>query len=268
MIRNWARTYPAFLRIAVLSSLQYRASGAIWMIGSILEPVVYLSVWSTVARSQGGSVGSFAPEEFAAYYIALLLVNHLTFSWVMHEFQYRVQFGQFSFALLRPVHPIHEDIADNVAFKAVQLVVILPALLILGLVFTPRFEFVSWTQLLALPALALAFLLRFLLEWTVALATFWTTRVTAMNQIYFSLLMFLSGRVAPVGLLPAWLAEAARLLPFYYSVGFPVELALGRLPATELGRGFLTLVVWLAVVFLVIALAWRRAASRYTAVGS
>lgn len=265
---SWIRVYPAFLRIALLSNLQYRAAGAIWMIGSILEPIVYLTVWSTVARSQAGAVGSYTAAEFAAYYAVLLLVNHLTFTWVMHEFQYRIQYGHLSLSLLRPVHPIHADIAENLAFKGVQLGVILPAAGVIVLAFDPRFDIVPWSLALFVPSLALAFLLRFFVEWTLAMAAFWTTRVTAMNQIYFSLLMFLSGRVAPIELLPGWVSQAAQHLPFYYAIGFPVELALGRLAPEEAMRGFAIQVLWLAAVAAIIALTWRRAARRFTAVGS
>lgn len=270
-VMHWLRTlqaYPAFLRISLLSNLQYRASGAIWMIGSILEPVVYLTVWSTVARSQGGSVGGYTPEEFAAYYMTLLLVNHLTFTWVMHEFQYRVQYGHFSFALLRPIHPIHEDIALNLSFKAVQLAVILPALILLGLAFHPRFDLDPLSVALFLPALAMGFLLRFLFEWTLAMAAFWTTRVTAINQSYFSVQMLLSGRVAPISLLPSWVAAAAGFLPFYYASGFPVEVALGRLSTDQVLRGFGIQLVWITVAAAVISLVWRRSARKFTAVGS
>ncbi|MEZ4649580.1 MAG: ABC-2 family transporter protein [Candidatus Eisenbacteria bacterium] len=268
---HWLRAlkaYPAFLRISLLSNLQYRASGAIWMIGSVLEPVVYLTVWSTVARSHGGSVGGYTPEEFAAYYMMLLLVNHMTFTWVMHEFQYRIQYGQLSFALLRPIHPIHEDIALNVSFKAVQLAVILPAVILLSIAFHPKFDVEPSSIALFLPALAMGFLLRFLVEWTLALAAFWTTRVSAINQSYFSVQMLLSGRVAPIALLPTWVATAAGFLPFYYASGFPVDVALGHLTREEVLRGYGIQLVWITVAGVVISLVWKHSARKFTAVGS
>lgn len=267
-MRSWLHVYPAFLRTALLSSIQYRASGAIWMIGSVLEPLVFLTVWSTVADSQGGTVAGYTAKEFAAYYAILLIVNHLTFTWIMHEFQYRIQYGSFSFALLRPVHPIHADIAENLAFKAVQLAVILPAFLVLCLVFRPQFDPVGWSLALFFPVLLVSLLLRFLVEWTLALAAFWTTRVTAMNQIYFSLQIFLSGRMAPIALLPLWIADVAQHLPFYYAVGFPVDLALGRLSPEAAIRGVVVQLIWLALSSSMIVLIWRRAARRFTAVGS
>ena len=45
-----------------MGQIQYRASGMIWMLGGTLEPVIYLVVWSVVARSQGGEVAGFAHD--------------------------------------------------------------------------------------------------------------------------------------------------------------------------------------------------------------
>ena len=55
--------------------------------------------------------------QFAAYFIVLMLVDHVTYTWIMYEYEYRVREGMLSPALLRPVHPIHADIADNVSSK-------------------------------------------------------------------------------------------------------------------------------------------------------
>jgi ABC-2 type transport system permease protein len=266
--RRMGELYAALFRISLLENIQYRASGAIWMLGLVLEPLIFLVVWSTVAESRGAPVGGYDAAGFAAYYMTLLVSMHLTFTWVMHTFQFRIQMGGFSQELLRPMHPIHADVADNLAFKTVMSIVLLPALLVLWFAFNPAFEVTLRSAVLAVPALALAFVLRFLIEWTLALAAFWTTRVSAMNQMYFSASMFLSGRVAPLAVLPAWLQALAGGLPFYYAIAFPVEVFLGRLSDTEIVRGFALQLLWLAVAALIIRVVWRRAVARYGAVGS
>ncbi len=267
-MRRLLRLYRSLIRISMLSMLQYRASNMIWMIGSFVEPLIYLIVWSTVAESRGGEVGGFSVRQFAAYYTVFFVVNHLTFAWIMHVFQYRVQMGSLSFELLRPVHPIHADISDNLAYKVHMSVVVAPAVLFLALVFDPDLEF-EWVRLgLFLPALLLGLALRFTMEWTLALAVFWTPRVTAINQIYFVVLMFMSGRIAPIALLPGVLATIAWSLPFYYCVAFPVEIALGRLSMQQVLAGYGVQVVWLLAALAMISLVWRVAVRRFTAVGS
>ena len=267
-MRETLALYGTLLRVSIAASIQYRASGMIWMIGSIVEPVILLSVWSVAAHSNGGQIGGQGPHELAAYYIALMLVDHFTFSWIIEVFQYRIQHGDLSFSLLRPLHPIHSDLADNIAYKLVMAVVMLPAALLLAIVFQPRLHTDARSLLCACIALPLAFALRFCFDWTLALSAFWTTRVSAVNRIYYALLMFMSGNFAPVGLLPLALRRLAAVLPFYYLLGFPVELMLGRLHPAQAYRGLCMQFGWLVIAITMLAGVWRIAVRRFSAVGS
>ena len=259
--------YWAYFKTSLALQFQYRAAMAIWLIGRVLEPVIYLVVWSTVAESRGGRVGDFSTGDFAAYYTVLMLVNQFTFTWIMWEFEYRIRHGELSPLLLKPIHPIHGDIADNVAYKVLTSVIIFPTAALLVALFHPTFHLEVWTAIAFLPALILAFFVRFAVEWALALAGFWTTRVAAINEMYFVLTLFLSGRIAPLSLLPGPVQVLADVLPFRWTVAFPVELFLGRLTTDEMWTGFLAQGVWLGLGLGLLAVAWRRGIRRYSAVG-
>jgi ABC-2 type transport system permease protein len=263
-----AAVYRQQFRTTFASMLQYRASLMIWMIAHVLEPLIYLAVWSAVANAGGGMVGDFSANDVVAYYLILMLVNHVSYTWIMYEFEYRVREGMLSAALLKPVHPIHSDIADNVTSKLVTLPFMLAVAAGLGWFFQVHFPVALWTVLLGLPALGLAFLLRFLLEWTLALAAFWTTRVGAVNQIYFLLMLFLSGQIAPIELLPLPLRVAATVLPFRWMLSFPVELWMGRLTPVEALTGLGMQTVWIAVGGFIVRAVWRAGVRVYSAVGA
>jgi ABC-2 type transport system permease protein len=260
--------YVQQFKTTFAAMMQYRASLLIWMIGHVLEPLVYLIVWSTVSTTSGGSVGDYSTESFAAYYIVLMLVNHVTYTWIMYEYEYRVREGLLSFALLRPVHPIHSDIADNVSSKLITLPIMLVIAAILGVLFHPALEILPGAIVLFIPALLLAFLLRFLLEWTLALVSFWTTRVGAINQTYFVLILFLSGQIAPLSLFPPPVRFIAEILPFRWMIGFPVELILGRLSLAEAATGIFAQGLWTGVAFLLLRVVWRAGVRVYSAVGA
>ena len=114
-IQALLRLYAQQFKTTFATMVQYRASLFIWMISQVLEPLVYLIVWSTVSRDSGGSVGGYTPQDFAGYFLALMLVNQVTYTWIMWEYEYRVRQGLLSVALLKPVHPIHSDISDNLS---------------------------------------------------------------------------------------------------------------------------------------------------------
>ena len=260
--------YVQQFKTTLASQLQYRAALVIWMLGHVLDPLIYLVVWSTVSRSSGGSVGGFTTGEFAAYFVVLMLVNHATFSWLMWEYDYRIRHGTLSFALLRPVHPIHADIADNVSFKLITFVFMLPIAIGLAIVFRATLHLSPWAVAAFAPALLLAFLVRFFLEWTLAMVAFWTTRVSAINQMYFVVALFLSGQVAPLSLFPFPIQVAAAILPFRWTIGFPVELLLGRLTPIEALTGLAVQAAWLALSLALLRLVWRAGVRVYSAVGA
>jgi ABC-2 type transport system permease protein len=266
-VKALADLYLQQFRTTFAAMLQYRASLAIWTIAHVLGPLVFLVVWSTVSNSTGGSVGDYTTREFAAYFILLMLVNHVTYTWIMYEYEYRIREGLLSFALLKPVHPIHSDIADNVSSKMITLPFMILIALGLAAIFHASFSPPLWAVVLAFPALFLAFLVRFLLEWTLAQAAFWTTRVSALNQAYFAMVLFLSGQIAPLSLLPPAVQILSAILPFRWLIAFPVELLLGRLTPGQAVTGLAVQLLWLVLAFVLSRFAWRTGVRVYSAVG-
>jgi viologen exporter family transport system permease protein len=247
---------------------QYRASLVIWMIGQVLEPLVYLIVWTIVSNTSGGSVGTYTTQEFAAYFIVLMLVNQVTYTWIMYEYEYRIREGTLSFALLKPVHPIHSDISDNLSSKLITLPMMIVIAIGLAIAFHASISPPLWAIGVFIPSLLLAFLVRFLLEWTLAQAAFWTTRVSALNQTYFVLMLFLSGQIAPLTLLPHPVQIVASILPFRWVISFPVEVLLGQHTPVEALMGLGAQFAWLIVSIILVRVVWRAGVRVYSAVGA
>ncbi len=267
-MKGFLELYLQQFKTTFAATLQYRASLVIWMMSHILEPLIYLIVWSTVSSTSGGSVGDYSTADFAAYFIVLMLVNHVTYTWIMYEFEYRIREGTFSVALLKPVHPIHSDVADNVSSKVITLPLMILVAAGLVSVFHPAIAPPLWVVPVAVPALFLGFLARFFLEWTLAQAAFWTTRVGAINQVYFVLVLFLSGQIAPLTLFPSIVQALAYILPFRWMIGFPVELLLGRLTVPEALTGIGVQIVWVAIAYRILRIVWSRGVKVYSAVGA
>ncbi len=166
------------------------------------------------------------------------------------------------------MHPIHADLAANISSKLITLPLLLVAAAVLALIFRPAFHVQAWAAAAFLPALLLAFGVRFLLEWTLALAAFWTTRVGAINQVYFIAALFLSGQMAPLSLLPAPLRVAASVLPFRWTISFPVDLLLGRVGGSEALAGLCVQAGWILLGLFLLRLVWRAGVRVYSAVGA
>ena len=259
--------YRGRFGVAIAEDLAYRGAVGIWIFTTAIQPLVFIVVWRTVAGS--GATGGYTADQFVAYFLVMMVVDHMTFIWHMFEFEWRIRTGAFSPPLLRPVHPIHNDICENLAYKTLGLVGVLPAALLLGLVFGADLTGVGvWTVLPFLLALVLAMVLRFVVEWCLALAAFWLTKVSAINSLFFALTTFFGGIFAPLAVLPGWMQTVAAWTPFPWSLAFPTEVFLGRRTGSEIWVGYAAQLGWIALALGGLALLWRRATRRYSAVGA
>ena len=264
---RWARTYAALIRNAWLVDLQYRAAIVLWVLWGVVEPAIALGIWWAIAGA--GPVGGYGRADFARYFFALTLVNQLTLAWDSWYLDRWIREGELNFRLARPLHPVHEAIADNIAYKARTGVTILVVWLAVALVWpTVRLEFDAARWALTALAVLLAAAMRFFISFTTGLLAFWTTRATAIMELHAGLSLFLAGRIAPLALLPPAVAGAAAFLWFPYMLAFPVDLLTGATHGSSaLARGFTGQLVWLLLWLLACWVTWRRGIERYGAVG-
>src|SRR5512134_2706151 len=122
---------------------QYRANLMMYLLYWLVSPIVYLSVWSAIANSQG-SVQGLTANDFVTYYMTLLVVDVLTSSIVIYSLSWKIQGGTLSGDLLLPVHPVLTGIlTNNLAFKALTLIVLVPIWLVLYLLVRPDYSAVT-----------------------------------------------------------------------------------------------------------------------------
>jgi len=267
-LRDRLNFYAVAARQAVIEQLQYRAANMIFMVHLLIEPVIYLVVWSTIAKEQGGQVGGYTGAQFAGYYIVWTLVRQFNLTISPHSFHWRIKEGHLAGELLRPIHPIQRDLGYWLGFKIPQTLYWLPMGILLWFLFKPEINPQLW-QLLAFPlALMLAFLLRFLLLWCLGLVCFWTERVDGVMELFFVAELLFAGRLMPLEVMPAWAQSVAAFLPFQWTFYFPIETLLGRVDAAAFASGALAQAAWIAGAAVLINIVWRQAVRRFTAVGS
>jgi ABC-2 type transport system permease protein len=81
-------------------------------------------------------------------------------------------------------------------------------------------------------------------------------------------MLFLSGQIAPLSLLPQPVQVISYALPFRWLIGFPIELVLGRLTAPQTLIGLGAQAGWLILSFAIMRTVWRAGVRVYTAVGA
>ncbi|MDX2243495.1 MAG: ABC-2 family transporter protein [Leptolyngbyaceae cyanobacterium bins.302] len=243
--------------------LEYRAELLLWVLSGSL-PIILMGIWI-----QASQTGDFAltPAEFARYFLAVFLVRQFTVVWVIWEFEREIVEGKLSFRLLQPLNPIWHHFASHFAERFARL----PFAFVLVVLFFWLYPQALWIPdplnlLLAMVVILFAFALRFLMQYTLAMAAFWTERASSLEQFGFLFYLFLSGIIAPLEVFPPIVKDIALWTPFPYLIHFPASLLIG-LPL-DVGRGLLVMLGWSIVFYLLYRWLWRRGLRQYSGMGA
>lgn len=248
---------------------QYRANLLMYLLYWLVSPIIYLAVWTSIANTKG-DVNGFTANDFTTYYMTLLIVDQITSNIVIHTFGYKIQDGSLSGELVRPIHPMLTNaLVNNIAFKALTIMGLIPIWIILYFLYKPDFSSVTLPNiLLAFPAMILAFFMGFLLSATITSLAFWTTRVYSIHEFYFAMILLFSGQFVPLPLMPKVIQNIAEFLPFQYLIYYPIQLILGNLSSQQVIQGYVTLLIWLGISMILFNWVWRNGVKRYSAVGA
>lgn len=267
-MKRYIDYYLTSMKLAIQEQFQYRAQNYFYLVGMIVEPTIYLVVWSTIANQQGGSVGGYTAGGLAAYYIVWTLVRNMNIVFTPYGWEGRIQRGRLSMELMRPMHPLHNDVSYFAGWKFVEILFWMPIALVLVLIFKPDLH-PTWLQVgVFLIAIWGAYLVRTMMYAALGMITFWTTRVSAIFELIFALEMILSGRFVPMTLMPEWVQQIASWLPFQWTFFFPINALVGNSSPIELLTGLGMQLLWILIGVGAVRIVWYFGIRRFSSVGN
>ena len=263
--RHLLRAYPCLVRVGLAEMLAYRAEFLVWVLSMNL-PLVMMALWTAVAAD--GPVGRFGQRDFVAYYLGMLIVRILAGSWLVWELTMEIRRGTLATRLLRPIHPLWAFSASQLAAIHMRIIVLSPVVVVLYWVAGTRLPVHDPARLaILLAAIVGAWLLLFLVMALIGMLAAYVESALSVFDLWLAAQAILSGFLVPLELMPAWVARAARVLPFRYILGFPVETLIGlqsnAIALRDLGVQWL----FIAVALLATIALWRRALRRFAAFG-
>jgi len=248
---------------------QYRANLIMYIFYWLVSPIIYLAVWTSIANANG-DVNGLTANDFITYYMILLICDQLTSNIIIHIFAYKIQDGTLSGELIKPIHPmLTNTLVNDIAFKTLNMMILIPIWILLALLFKPDFASVSINGiLLSIPALLLGYMINFLLSGTITSVAFWTTRVYSIHEFYYACILLFAGQFVPLQLMPQVIQSVAKFLPFQLFMYLPIQIIQGNLAMNEILQGYFSGIIWLAAALILFRWVWREGVKRFSAVGA
>jgi ABC-2 type transport system permease protein len=263
------RALPTLLRVGVAETVAYRAEFVVWMLTSTM-PLIILALWSSVADQ--APFQGYTSADFVAYFLGALIVRNLTGIWVAWEMSEHIRMGVLSMRLLRPLHPFIVYATSHAAALPFRSLIALPIAFVL-LISSGASSLTTEPLQLALlvPSIVLAWLITFGVMFSLGSIGFWITQTFGIVNFYFGLWSLTSGYMFPMAIMRGkfpLIADIAEWLPFYSTLGAPVELMTRKLSGEQIAHLIGVQAFW-AVACVAIALrVWAAGIRKFEAVGN
>ncbi|MCM1983176.1 ABC transporter permease [Lyngbya confervoides] len=252
-----------FLSVYYAYMVEYRAELLLWVLANSL-PIIMMGVWIEAATA---TPLTLSPVQFARYFISVFLVRQFTVVWVAWDFEKEVVEGRLSPRLLQPLDPVWHHVAGHVAERFARLPFSVALIGLFFLLYPEAAWIPSWIDLFGFVlVLALAFALRFLIQYTFAICAFWTERATSIERVWLLFYTFLAGMVAPLDVFPESVRQVVQWTPFPSLVYFPASLLVG-LPVA-VGQSLGVMLGWIAIFWGINRWLWRRGLRQYSGMGA
>jgi ABC-2 type transport system permease protein len=262
VIRKWRAVFAIFFQ----EGLAYRASGLIWVMTDLVTAVTMPLVWAAASRT--GPIAGFSTSDFVLYYLCMLMLGSFVTSHMMWDIATEIKEGQFSAQIIRPISFYQYTFFRNLSWRIIRSGIFAP--IFIGLLFMYRGHLEHATVHLGWQtwvSIVLGHLVSFNFIMMMAMFALLVTEVYSIFELYYIPMLFLSGQLFPVSILPAWAKSLAMLFPFYFTTGAPTEILIGRVSGDAVYQVMAGQLIWVAVCYAGAKLLWRTGMKYYTGVG-
>jgi ABC-2 type transport system permease protein len=248
--------------------LTYRVSFIMWRVRSVIQVLTIYFLWLAVVPP-GQTLLGYTQPLIATYILGTLLLESIVLASRTYIVGSEINNGNLMNFLLRPINYFHywfsKDLGDklmNICFSVVELSLIF-------LILRPPF-FIQTDVIYLLffmIAVVLAVFNYFFINFLLGLIGFWSPEVWAPRFIFVTILGFFAGSLFPLDILPKYVYEVLKLLPFTYLMYFPIKIYLGQLGVSEILSGFVISAFWVCAMYFILKIVWRKGLKSYTAYG-
>lgn len=262
------KTYGEFTRKSFQREAAYRFDAWSRISGNIMSLGMWGFIWYALYQGKG-SVESVSFHSMLSYILVSQALQGLHGAGApLWEIQERVRTGDIAMELLRPYdYPIRKLFSDLGSMAFYFITAVFPLYLVIFLFLQPVMptSIVQWG--LFILSAVLGYLIRYCIELTFGLFTFWLVETGGVEDIFYFAISLFSGAVVPLWFFPDGLERVARYLPFQGIFFVPNSIFVGQLEGRDLVLALMTQVVWLVVCYAGLRFVWARASMKVVVQG-
>ncbi|WP_159881531.1 ABC transporter permease [Paenibacillus puerhi] len=262
--------YNHVFKLGFQSALEYRMDFLFSLAAAFFPIMIQYYIWSAVyGKSDSSQFFGYSYKEMILYTIIAAVVTRIVMTNVDHEMATDIKDGNLNKYLVQPLHyfsfRIFNLFGQKLFFYSVMIVVIFFVLIFFTLYYgTPlQFQRIS----LFFITIFLAFLLNFMISYTISAIAFWLSEISFFFEMTGLLVIIISGGMFPIDVFGPTMNAILTYLPFKFTIYFPTNVINGKLDMGEILQGIGWQCFWIVVMYLVSRVVWNRGMKRYLGLG-
>jgi ABC-2 type transport system permease protein len=267
---TWLTKYTKTFELGVQTALEYRFNFLLSLVAAAYPIFIQCFLWTAIFNaSTQGEVYGYTYRQMIAYTFLAGLVFRIVRTGFEYDIMDDVKNGKFSKFLVQPLgyfpYRLSSYLGQKLPNLAMILIILAVVLIGLNTFWGVSLEFVR--ILLFLVTLVLAIALNFLIFYCFSAVAFWIVEIGFLFEGIRIVTVLLSGGIFPLEVFGTQFVQVMNLLPFKYTVNYPINVLNGKLTFADVGWGMLIQCFWIGAMLLLANFLWRVGSRRYVAVG-
>lgn len=264
------KKYWAVARGAWQEYFAFRLNLFFEVVGGIIQMLAVIALWFAIFQQNKTSIGGYTLQEMITYLLgAGLLASFLLFSAQGDEINDDISYGNVSNFLVKPISIPFYWLVKDFCRKFLTLFLGIIEFAIIFLFF--RNFLVGPASFLNLVlsfiAVIIAILLHFLIFYIFSIWAFWIEQTWGERFVIRVIMEIAMGGLIPLTLFPGIWKTILNILPFKFMIFFPMQIYLGKISLSSIGKEFIIALVWLVILGLLSFYVFRRGIKKYSATG-
>lgn len=249
-------------------TVAYRVSFVLYRLRNVLQFLTAYYLWLAILPP-GKNFAGYDTSTMLTYIFGASLVSSFVMSSRSQAIGEEINNGTLSAYLLRPMNYFSFWLARDAGDKVMNMVFGVVEITLLYLIFKPPLFLQTdpFYLLTFVLAVVIGMLNYFFISISLGLIGFWSNDIWAPRFIFYSLMIFFSGGIFPLDLLPKPIYLFFQAIPFPYLLYFPIKVYLGQLSIQSVLIGLCIGIAWVVVLYKAVNYVWSLGLKAYTAYG-
>ena len=260
-------TYYKIFKISLANQLEYRANFISGFLFSLVPFTVNVLLWLAVTAQS--STIPLEASGIVSYYFLTLITYNITSTTSVFKISDDIRLGSLNQYLIKPYNYTLYQLAVDLPYRFVFIVMNALPITVLYFVLHRYFIFMLsvWKIVFFAAFLVTGYLINFLIDFLIALYSFYFSRVSSLYTSIRVLKNISAGIIFPLVLLPKSVFTFLKNLPFAFISHIPVSLLLDDMPMHTALFSLCKAFGWITILSISCTTVWKRGMKVYSAYG-